>query len=81
MGVDGFGLGGVEDVEEILFEVLVGGVFDDGAWVVELEHSGVVADGGGVVLFFAADGHHFLVGEGGVGAGAGAACAIGAGDA
>ena len=81
MGVDDVGGGGDEDLGEVFLEAEIGGVAGDGAGVAELEHGGVVAEASGGTLFGAAFGDHFGIGEGSIGTGAGAAGAVGAGDA
>ena len=81
MGVDDVGGGGDEDLGEVFLEAEIGGIAGDGAGVAELEHGGVVAEASGGTLFGAAFGDHFGIGEGSIGTGAGAAGAVGAGDA
>ena len=81
VGVNDLGAGSFEDGFEIIFQGGIGRAFHRAAGVAELEHRRISADQGGGVLFLRAYFHHGLIGDTGIRAGAGTACAVGAGDA
>ena len=81
VGVDDLGLDDLQQRGELIAQRRVGRVLDHLAGVAELQHRLVVARVRGLVLLVDAHRRHLLVGVVGVRADAGAAAAVGAGDA